>query len=266
MSALVPLQVPGLPRPLRLRLHGEQDRCISRRIRDDGCWEPYETSLLLAALRPGDVFVDVGANIGYFSVIAAALLGPSGRVFAFEPEAGNFALLEQNLALNGCRHNVTAVPAALACDAGAGRLFMSEDNAGDHQLFASSGERRQQAVSLLNGSDYLRGRLTRLDLLKVDVQGAEYAVMSGLLPLLHELPRPPRIIIELTPYSLRQAGSSGRALVELLATLGQPLFVIDHIEHRLEACPAAELARWCDHVDAVPADEGFVNILAGEPP
>jgi hypothetical protein len=83
------------------------------------------------------------------------------------------------------------------------------------------------------------------------------------LPLLLELPRLPRIIIELTPLSLRQAGSSGRALIELLATLGQPLWIIDHIEHRLAASSAAELARWCDNVDTVAGDMGFMNILVG---
>ena len=89
--------------------------------------------------------------------------------------------------------------------------------------------------------------------------------MAGLLPLLRELPSLPRIILELTPLSLRQAGSSGRALLELLATLDQPSWIIDHIEHRLAPCSYAELARWCDDVDAVPGDAGFMNILLGPP-
>jgi hypothetical protein len=73
----------------------------------------------------------------------------------------------------------------------------------------------------------------------------------------------PHIILELTPLSLRQAGASGRQLIELVATLGQPLWIIDHIEHRLVASTAAELALWCDHVDAVAGDAGFMNILVG---
>jgi FkbM family methyltransferase len=249
-----------------MRVHREKDHYISRRISEEGVWEPYETSLLLSFLGPGAVFVDVGANIGYFSVIAARLVGASGAVFAFEPGRDNFALLRDNLELNDCRHTVTAVEAGLALAPGRGRLYLSADNAGDHQIFAVDAARNHHAIELLNGSDYLRGRVPRMDLLKVDVQGAEYAVIAGLLPLLRELPRPPRIMIELTPLSLRQAGSSGRELVELLATLGQPLYIIDHIEHRLVACPAAELAQWCDAVDAVAGDAGFMNILLGAPP
>lgn len=266
MTAVVPLRIPGVSGGLSMRVHEQNDHTISRRIREEGVWEPYETSLLTRFLRPGAVFVDVGANIGYFSVIAARLVGDSGSVFAFEPGRDNFTLLQDNLARNDCQHIVAAQEAGLALAAGHGRLYLSADNAGDHQIFAGSDARRHHPVSLLNGSDYLRGRLSRMDLLKVDVQGAEYSVIAGLLPLLLELPQPTRILVELTPLSLRQAGSSGRELVELLAPLGPALHIIDHIEHRLVACPAAELARWCDDVDAVSDDAGFMNILVGSPP
>jgi FkbM family methyltransferase len=266
MSAPIPLRIPGLPRPLQLQVHGEGDRVISERIRRDGCWEPYETALLLELLRPGQVFVDVGANIGYFSVIAASVVGQAGAVFAFEPGRDNAELLRANAALNDCPDVVTVVQAGLALDAGRGQLFLSEDNAGDHRVFASQPGRRSEPITLLNGSDYLRGRLSRIDLLKVDVQGAEYAAMAGLMPLLEELNCRPRILLELTPLSLREAGRSGRQLIELLARLQQPMYIVDHIEHRLVACAGEELARWCDEVDAAAGDAGFMNILVGSGP
>ena len=261
----IPLQIPDLPAPLQLYVHGEQDKYVSRRIREEGIWEPYETSLVLSLLRAGDVFVDVGANIGYFTVLAASVVGEGGAVFAFEPDPDNFRLLQANTGLNGLHGRVIAVEAGLAADAGDGRLFLSEDNLGDHQIYATEDGRSSLAISLYNGSQYLAGKLARLDLLKVDTQGSEYQVMAGLLPLLQRLEKNPRIIIELTPLSLRQAGASGRALIELLATLGQPLWIIDHIEHRLVASNAQELSQWCDDVDAVAGDPGFMNILVGPP-
>jgi FkbM family methyltransferase len=261
----IPLQIPDLPVPLQLYVHGERDKYVSRRIREEGVWEPYETSLLLSLLQPGDVFVDVGANIGYFTVLAASVVGQGGAVFAFEPDPDNFSLLQASAELNGLHHRVTAVEAGLAADAGDGRLYLSEDNLGDHQIYATDDGRGSRAINLYNGSQYLAGKLQRLDLLKVDTQGSEYQVMAGLLPLLQRLPYAPRIIIELTPLSLRQAGASGRALIELLATLGQPLWIIDHIEHRLAASNAQELSQWCDDVDAVAGDSGFMNILVGSP-
>ena len=263
---IVPLNIPGLAADLNLYIHGENDRFVSRRIAEEAIWEPYETSLLIDLLTPGGVFVDVGANIGYFSVLAASIVGDDGAVFAFEPDPENFRLLQANLALNDLQQAVTAVPAALAERDGAGQLYLSKDNLGDHQIYAVDDQRESVEIKLLDGGAFLQDRLQRLDLLKVDTQGSEYQVMAGLLPLLQALAKAPHILLELTPLSLRQAGSSGRALVELLGQLRQPFWIVDHIEHRLVASSAEELAQWCDDVDAVFGDAGFMNILVGQAP
>jgi FkbM family methyltransferase len=262
----VTLRVSGLDHAVQLYVHGEQDQFVSRRIREEGVWEPYETSLLLALLQPGDVFVDVGANIGYFSVLAASVVGAEGAVFAFEPDPDNCRLLQASADLNGQQQLITVVEAGLADTQGEGHLFLSEDNLGDHQIYAADTSRDSVPIALYNGSDYLAERLDRIDLVKVDTQGSEFQVMVGLLPLLRTLPRIPRMIIELTPFSLREAGASGRALIELLATLGEPLWIIDHIEHRLVLSSAQELALWCDNVDSTHGDQGFMNILLGSAP
>ena len=119
---LVPLRIPGLAQPLQLYVHGEEDQHVSRRLREEGIWEPFETSLLLGLLRTGDVFVDVGANIGYFSVLAASCVGDTGKVFAFEPDPENFRLLVANTALNGVECRVRPVAAALSDAAGQGQF------------------------------------------------------------------------------------------------------------------------------------------------
>ena len=266
----VALQIPDLPQALQLYVHGEQDQFVSRRIREEGVWEPYETSLLLELLRPGDVFVDVGANIGYFSVLAASVVraegaeGAEGAVFAFEPDPDNFRLLQANAALNAQQNCITTVPAALSDSTGEGRLFLAADNLGDHQVYAGEETRPSIAIALLQGSEYLEDRVQRVDLIKVDTQGSEFHVIAGLLPLLLRLQRKPRIIIELTPHALRQAGASGRALIESLAQLGQPMWIIDHMAHCLHASSAQALALWCDNWDTVPEARGFMNILVGD--
>jgi len=263
-NSLITLQVPSCTQQLRLYVHGAQDQFVSRRIRQEGIWEPYETALVQLLLHPGDVFVDVGANIGYFSVLAAHSVGATGQVFAFEPDPHNFDLLKANAHVNDFDGIIHAVCGGLAEAPGGGRLYLSEDNLGDHQIFATDGSRKTKPIKLLQGSEYLGSRTARMDLLKVDTQGSEYGVILGLMPLLKTLAAPPRIIIELTPLSLRQCGSSGRALISLLAELGQPMWIIDHIEHRTVLSSSQELSDWCDNVDAVPADEGFMNILVGQ--
>ncbi|GAB3270907.1 FkbM family methyltransferase [Parahaliea aestuarii] len=262
-EVLAQLRVPGLGQGAVLRVHGESDRCISRQLLEQGIWEPFETSLVQRFLGSGDVFVDVGANLGYFTVLAAHRVGPGGRVFAFEPDPANFALLQDNIERNACAAWAQAVRAGLAACDGAAHLHLSDDNLGDHQLFDTGEGRNSVAVSLLDGGAWLAQRSDRIAMIKIDTQGYEHEVMRGLLPLLQRLPQVPRILIELTPLSLRQAGSSGRALVTLLAELGQPLWIVDHVEHRLVLSSAGELARWCDNVDACPGDAGFMNLLVG---
>lgn len=262
----VALSIEGLQTALHMYVHGAQDKHVSRKIREHRIWEPFETSLIMSRLKTGGIFVDVGANIGYFTIIAASLVGKQGHVYAFEPDPENYRLLQKNCAYNFLQSNVHAVRGGLCNRDCAGHLYLSEDNLGDHQIYASAGVREQVDIALYQGADYLRRQLEHdqfetIDLIKVDTQGSEFEVMLGLMPLLQELPVKPAILIELTPFSLRQAGSSGRALIELLTALNQHFWIVDHIEHQLVPSSAEALAQWCDNVDAVDGDEGFMNIL-----
>lgn len=256
-----PLQIPGLDRDLHLRLHTATDLHISRQIRERGIWEPYESSLVQQYLQPGDVFLDVGANIGYFTVLAAACVGDRGHVYAFEPEPRNFQLLQDNIELNGFSSRVTCRQAALAAKSGAGQLYLHPENLGDHQLYGAGKDRSTVAVELLAGVDAISDRDVRLDLVKIDTQGAEQAVVEGLLPRLRESGGTLKMLIELTPFSLRQAGTTGSEFVALLATLDLPFYIVDHIEHQLAPVSAVELQRWCSNVDECVEDEGFMNIF-----
>ena len=105
-----------------MHVHAEGDIHISTQLRERGLWEPFETELIRRSLAPGARFLDAGANLGYFSVLAAARVGERGRVYAFEPEPRNFALLEANLALNGYDERALACQAALSEADGRGWL------------------------------------------------------------------------------------------------------------------------------------------------
>jgi FkbM family methyltransferase len=258
--------LPGLRAPLELLTHDPRRDLVSRKIHAEGIWEPFETALWLACQQPGAVTVDAGANLGYFSLLSALHEHPPAAVFAFEPAADNFALLCANLQHNRCGERVLAVHAALGERPGTAVLHRSADNLGDHQLSAGDGPRVQESVAVVCGAEVLREHTDRIDLLKVDTQGSEHAVLKGLLPLLQGSGRGLRMLVELTPYSLRAAGSSGRELLELIAELELPLAIVDHIEHRLVPSDAAALCEWSDNVDGVSGDQGFMNIFAGSAP
>ena len=249
MQGPYPLKVKGLVEPLSMCVHSKTDAHISRQIAEHGEWESYETQLLLAHLFPGAVFVDVGANIGYYSIIASSLVGDRGRVFAFEPEQDNYTLLKNNVELNTLS-NVTAVRGALSDHKGGGYIYLNEENRGDHQIYQQSGHsqaRASQHIQLFNGAQFLTGcepPVSRIDFLKVDTQGAEAVVMAGLLPLLKASLPDIKIILEFTPFSLRQAGSSGMALLDLVAGLDLPMQLIDHIGHSLIPISYEEMQQW----------------------
>lgn len=265
-GATIELAVPSPPGPLCLRLHPPGTDLVSDRLREARLWEPFETRLCLGLVTPGAVCVDVGANLGYFTVLAAAQAGSGGRVHAFEPDPDNFALLAANVALNGLVDRCTLSPLALSDHAGEGFLYRSGDNLGDHQVYPGDGERPALPIRFARGEAVLGNAVDAIDFLKVDTQGSEAAVLAGLLPLLAQQPRPPAILIELTPFSLALAGSSGRALIEALATLALPFWIVDHVAGRLAPTEAEALATWCDNVAATPGDRGFMNILVGHAP
>ncbi len=247
---------------LSLFVHAQHDAYISTRIAEQGLWEPYETELLARLLQPGSCFVDVGANIGYYSVIAAQCVGDAGRVYAFEPEADNFVLLQKNIAHNALG-NVHAVHAALSDHSGSATLYLNEDNRGDHQVYAAGDARTAQAIALLAGAEYFDQREARIDVIKIDTQGAEAQVLRGLMPLLQQSLPALQMIIEVTPFSLRDAGDSGSVLLALIDALGLPCQLIDHIGHTLIPISTQQLADWIAQVDADPANEGFINLLVG---
>ena len=84
-----------------------------------GMMDPLETQLVQELVRSGDTVIDIGANVGYYTLLFSELVGETGRVIAFEPDPNNFALLERNVLGNGCR-NVTLVPKAVAATTGRG--------------------------------------------------------------------------------------------------------------------------------------------------
>jgi FkbM family methyltransferase len=137
-------------------------------------------------LRPGDTVVDIGANFGAFSTLAARIVGPSGKVFSFEPSPLTYQRLIGNLALNGLSH-VEAFPEAVGGEAGSAILHMNPKSAlssifeaVDGRL-SSTGSTHGVAVRTLGEFLEFKG-IERVDLLKIDCEGAEYGILDSLSP------------------------------------------------------------------------------------
>ncbi len=115
----------------------EKDCGLGMMLRTKSVYEPVQTKLFLDVLKPGMTVFDIGANIGYYSVLASKSVGPQGKVYAFEPDPANLKLLEKNLALNNC-HNVKLLPYAAGEKNSTATLYLDEANPGESNLGTKS--------------------------------------------------------------------------------------------------------------------------------
>ncbi|HET9870069.1 MAG TPA: FkbM family methyltransferase, partial [bacterium] len=181
-------------------------------------YEPLETRLLLEHLAPGQVFVDIGANIGYYTLLAARRVGPEGRVFAFEPDPDNFRLLQKNVAVNGYA-NVILEPKALSDGEGEADLFLNPLNRGDHRLYDSGDGRVHVRVPRTALGSYFKAVQNRPHFIKMDIQGAEARALAGMRDLVAGLPRV-LLVSEFGPEGLRRSGADPAGYLRDLASLG----------------------------------------------
>jgi FkbM family methyltransferase len=204
-----------------------------------GSYEPFETSLLSAEIRPGMTIVDVGANIGYYTLLFSKLTGATGRVFAFEPEPENFGLLQRNLARND-RTNVEVFNLAASDQGGESFLYLSTENHGDHQTYLSDRERQKLRITMARLDDCVSGPV---DLVKMDVQCFEAHVLNGMLQSMIAASPGLTIFTEFWPEGLRRAGSDPAEFLGRLRAADFEIFFINEYANRLEPADDAELLR-----------------------
>lgn len=139
-------------------------------------YEPFESMLIEKYLRGGDTVVDVGANIGHYTLIAADSVGKEGKVIAIEPDKVNCEYLRKNLVLNSVFH-VEIHECAVGAVEEEKVLFLSDINVGDHRTWDDGKGRKQNKVKQTTIDKIVDGR--KVDLIKIDVQGAELSVLQG---------------------------------------------------------------------------------------
>jgi FkbM family methyltransferase len=171
---------------------------VGEEILKTGILEKDTTNFLLKNLTEGEVFVDVGANIGYFSCLASKLVSNSGLVVAFEPEHLNFMLLEANIKTNRIS-NVICEKLAVADFIGSARLFLNPAEPGGHTLFPRVRGMNYITVDVTTLDHYfITWKLPYPNIIKIDVEGAELSVLRGLNNLLSQN-QDVKIIIEFNP-------------------------------------------------------------------
>jgi len=209
-----------------------------------GMWEPYLSRWMQSRLQPGDVFIDVGANIGYFALIASSLVGPTGEVVAIEASPQFHKALASNVRANACT-NVRTVNTAVS-DA-AGRLTFYLEDSGN--LGATTIVRPHGPVESSFAMDaqplpeiLTPQELTRARLIKIDVEGTEGAVVRGLAPVLDRLRPDVELVIEVNPRRLAEQGQSVDDVLEPLRAHGFRVYRLTN-DYKAASYPSAMYRR-----------------------
>jgi FkbM family methyltransferase len=219
-----------------------------------GIYEPLETSIVEHLVTPGDVVLDIGAHIGYYTLLFSSLVGESGKVFAFEPDQANFRVLEKNVAINRLS-NVTLVQNAVSNLNGIAQLYVSRSNSGDHQMYRSDSERPAVDVASLQLDSYFDNEVHDISFIKMDIQGSEWAALRGMERLVGRLPRL-RIMTEFWPSGLVRAGADPAEFLAWFSRNGFRLYEIGRRRRKLEEASISYLLS-----TLTPHRGNFANLL-----
>jgi FkbM family methyltransferase len=236
-----------------VEVHGQKmyvnaaDKPLGRSLITTGAYEKTETEIFRSVLKPGMTVVDIGANVGYYTLIAASMVEPSGRVYAFEPEPANYELLTRNIAANG-HQNVLASPEAVSNTSGSIKLYIDSQNFGNRSFSQANIVHNGGAVDVNTTSlDILwsSGKIANeIDVMKIDAQGAEGFIVEGAQKILRE--QRPKILMEFEPGMLQNNGTDPLGLIEELKSYGYGVKLIDIELNGLRPVETRDLLAECE--------------------
>jgi FkbM family methyltransferase len=225
---------------IRMRFHLDSE--LAKLIYCD-CYELTERGFLNSFLRSGDIFVDVGANVGLYSLIAARCVGPSGKIYAFEPTHKIYGRLFDNVNLNGF-NNIRCFQLALSDKKDVAPFYLSEDGHDAWNSFAPPIAGHSFSKEMIHCETWdnfasqhaLFGKIT---MMKLDVEGWETRFLSGASRFLSRNDAP-LLQVEFTDEAARAAGSSSKALYHALEDLGYRIYTYDFKDRKLRSDPVRD--------------------------
>lgn len=218
-----------------------------------GIWEAFETELVKKEIKKGDIVLDIGANIGYYTLIFAKLVSEEGKVYAFEPDPNNFALLKKNVEINGYK-NVVLVQKAVSNKTGNLRLYLSKDNLADHRIYNSHDERRFVEIEAVRLDDFFKNYNGKIDFIKMDIEGSEGGAIQGMFELLEK--NNVKIITEFWPSGLKRFGMDPGEYLKLLIKIGFKLYEVNESEKKIKPVNTSTLLEIF-----TPEKESYTNLL-----
>ncbi|MFH1514284.1 MAG: FkbM family methyltransferase [bacterium] len=195
-------------------------------------YEKFETKLIRKVIKKGDIVLDLGAMVGYYSVLFSQLVGDNGRVISFEPDPNNIPVLETNLEMNRCK-NVTLEKKAVAAKSGKGQLFLCDKNLGMHRIYKSKYCGDSVDIDLVSLDDYFRDKARSIDVIKLDLEGAEFGAIQGMRSVIEANERLV-LFTEFVPCYIAEFGVQPKDYLSLLLDLGFTLYNINSKEQEVQ--------------------------------
>jgi FkbM family methyltransferase len=205
----------------RMLLHNpHHGQLISTHLAAHGIFQPLQTRWLCNFIRPGDTVLDIGADIGYYTLLMGRLAGQHGKVFAFEGDPENFGILEKNVRLNGYADRIVLKRAS------------ATEVTAQHRLLPNA--RPSITMPSVSLDDAFQDYPGRIDFIRIDSQNAAWTALHGMKKLLARQPRI-TVMTEFRPMALPDGGGCAAAFLDRLTSLGFSLFHIDDEQHHVAA-------------------------------
>lgn len=195
--------------------------------------ESLMARLFGSVIHPGMVVLDIGAFVGWYTLLAARQVGAQGKVYAFEPDPRNFDLLGENLRLNRVDSRVICLPRAVSDEAGVQPFFLHGGDQSRSSLIPSGGGHESTTATTVVLDDFF-DRGIKIDVVKMDIEGGEVHALRGMAETLARAGRSVKLFVECNPNSLRFAGESSQSLIAELRQLDFTIFLIDEANRGLK--------------------------------
>jgi len=220
-----------------------------------GAFEPYQISLFRQLIKPEMVVIDIGANIGLYTVIAGRKVGEKGKVFSFEPEQRNFDFLNNNIRINNLS-NIYSSKVAISNEKSTKELFLFSENTGSYSLV----DNRKTNVSVSVQTDTLDSILNshsikQVDIIKMDIEGAEYLAFEGMTNTINSSKKL-TMMIEFFPNAIRRFNKNPHDFLTRISSLG---FKISEINEDKKA--TTEITDIYTFLNHFPKGEVATNLL-----
>ncbi len=226
--------------------------CMSLSL--NAVFEEHETDVITRMVKKGNTVIDIGANIGYYTLIFARLVGESGKVYAFEPDPSNFSLLKKNVEINGYR-NVVLIQKAISDKSGKLKLYLNQDNKGDHRVYDSKDGRPSVEIDCISLDEFFANSAEGINFIKMDIQGSEWDAINGMKNLLKKQ-KSLKILSEFWPGGLKK---SGAVPIKYLEFFVQNNFNISELNGTLKTVEPITPQKLVEKYSV--DEEGFTNIL-----